>query len=76
MKVQLLIKDEMSKHEERITREIRESNGKDNKLWETINKLKGKNKRENRKLEIFSKEGNVLSDREASEEIKSFWGNI
>ena len=45
-------------------------------MWEMINKLKGKNQNEERKLEVYDVEGKKLEQYGLSEKMVEFWKNI
>ena len=73
--VQKSIKQEISKHEERKTREIREGRTSGKKLWEHVNKLRGREVRRMEEREVY-KEGKKMSNEEAEREIIAFWKTI
>lgn len=74
-KVQRLLKKEMSTHEEKITREIKEGKDKSKMLWENINKLQDK---EIKKMEglALNRNGGKLNNKEAGEELIQYWRKI
>ena len=69
--VQNLIKQEMYRHVAKLTKEMKED--KSNKLWDNINKLRSKNRRQGTSLTLYDEEGRVLEKEELGEKIVEFW---
>ena len=71
MKTGELIKQEMTKYEEKLAQEIRENR---NKTWENIEKLRKMIQREI--LQIYDEQGNKLSKEEGEKAVLSYWGMV
>ena len=73
-KVKGIVKEEIYKHEKKITDEIKSD--KNRKLWDNINFLRGKNKNRNSKADIYNNDGIKLECTEARGKINEFWKTI
>lgn len=73
-KVQMLIKNEIYKHEKKVTKEIKE-NGDKTKLWDYIRKLQGKVHKKG-ELKLFNEHKQAISEDEAEKDIKVFWKTV
>ena len=71
-----LIKEEMLKHEEKVTDQIRKSSCRSRALWENINKLKNTPREKIQTLHLFSENGIMLQGDEEKESLVSFWEEI
>ena len=76
IKVQNMIRKEIYKHEEKLTREIRENKDGGRKMWEYIKKLKGEQVKEKGTLRLYGEDGVELERDKVEEEVKDFWGKI
>ena len=65
----------MQKHEIKITNEIKENKGS-KKMWEEINKLKNRNTRTEKDLQLYDDEGRKLDTEEARRSIERYWSGI
>ncbi|KAK3867211.1 hypothetical protein Pcinc_004102 [Petrolisthes cinctipes] len=68
--VQTLIKEEIYKHERKITDEIKNSSEKGKRIWEHINKLKGKTQTKEEDHTLYDDDGNKMSEQEMISNIK------
>ena len=73
-KTQMLIKEEITKYEKKITEDIMRN--PNTRIWETIKTLQGKKKHENRKQEIYDNNQVIISEEEWSQQIETFWNTI
>ena len=73
--VQTLVYDAIQKHEDRITKDIKTDKGSRKKLWDNIDRLRGKPKTR-KQCKLYNEKGEHLKKDEAEEEIKEFWTNI
>ena len=69
-KAQKVVYEELTKYENSQRAEIKKG-GK--KLWDYVNMLKGKGKREE-EIQIYNEEGRKLSKKETEEQLENFWG--
>ena len=74
-KVQKLIREEIQKHETKITDEIRQSKDNGKQLWKYINKLKGKEQSQKDNF-IYDEEGKILDQEQERTQLRDFWTNI
>ena len=78
-KVQKLIREAKERHELEVTKEIkrkmREGRG-GKKLWECMDKLMGRNKRKEEKLEVYDDNGTKMEEEEAANKIKEVFREI
>ena len=72
VEVQRKIREAVTKHEKKVTEDIRKDN---KKMWMNINTLRG-NKNKNEEFDVFDTNGKKLEEQEASEEITRFWTKI
>lgn len=72
--VQRLVKDQITIHEKKKTREIRENKG--TKLWENIDMLRNNNKKREESVQIYNEQGEILEIEEAKGELIKFWEGI
>ncbi|CAL4250835.1 unnamed protein product [Meganyctiphanes norvegica] len=74
-KINNLIRKEIEDYEIKITKEIKESDNKGKKMWESIYILRGKNKKDE-KDKIFSENREELDQVEAGNRVEEFWKYI
>lgn len=74
IRVQMMVKEAIYKQEEKETRQIK-SDKSNKKIWEQIDKLRKKPKRE-KTLQVYDEQGNRLNNEEGSRKMKEFWQNI
>lgn len=74
-KVQIMIREEITKYEKNITDEIRSNKGCKDIQWAYINKLKGKRNRED-EVFIYDEEGNRLERCKEIEAMNKEWNKI
>lgn len=73
-KVQELVKEGITKYEQKITNEVKEDkNGK--KLWDNIKKLRGDSTRVNEN-HLYDENGNIIEEDEINNKITEFWEKI
>ena len=75
-KVQIKIRKEMYKQEEKITEEIKDKKDGRKKMWEYIRMLKGEKAKDKNTLRIYGEDGVELERGEVEEEIKGFWNGV
>ena len=76
-KVQTMIKKEKTDHEEKITQEIKLSKERSKKMFEMINKLRGKDKKNsNEEIFVYSDEGVKMEGEAAVKKMESYWTSI
>ena len=75
-KVQSLIKEEIYKHEEKITDEIKKSTNTSKKLYDNIKKLQRREIKKDVKIEIYNNDGQKMNGEQAEKEIKNYWETI
>lgn len=73
-KVQELVREAITKYERRLTKQIKE-NKSGKKMWESINKLAGKNKKSTN-TKLFDENGNKIEEIDIGEKVLSFWRGI
>ena len=71
-KVKLMVKNEITKYEIKITDEIKAD--KNRRLWQNINYLRGKNKITKQQNYIYKENGEKIED--PKRQIKEFWSEI
>ena len=74
--VQTLVYEAIQKHEDKITKDIKTDKGSRKKLWDNIDRLRGKPKTRKQECKLYNEKGEKLEKDEAEEEIKEFWTNI
>jgi len=74
-KTQQLVRNEISKHERKITNDIRKEKGH-KKLWEIVNTLRGKKRNENKKEKLYDEQHKELEESKWSEQIINFWRKV
>ena len=75
IKVQNMVRDAKSKHEIKITNEIkRDKSGK--KKWEHINMLTGRKQKAGKDTELYDEQGRKLEIQEGRQKIRETWGDI
>lgn len=75
-KVQILIKEEMQKYEVKLTESIRQDKSRGKKIWENINKLRGKPNKLDATPTLYNEDGTILTADETSESIEEYWTTI
>lgn len=73
---QLLVREEISKHERKVTEDIRLSTCKSKALWENITKLRGKPIEKITETHLFTEEGNQMEEEEEKEAFLNFWEKV
>ena len=73
---QILVKEEISKHERKVTEEIRQSACKSKALWENISKLKGKEAKQITEIHLYTEEGKLMEEKDEEEAFLSFWEKV
>ena len=73
---QKLIKEEISKHERKVTDEIRKNSCKSKALWENISKLRGNQIARNKEIHLFTEEGKPMEEEEEQEAFHGFWESV
>ena len=66
----------MQKYEEDLTNSIKRDTSRNKKLWQTIDKLRGKSTKAKLECKLYDCDGKLLSKEEADTEIEKFWKNI
>ena len=74
--VQKLIKEQISRHEKKVTEEIRLSSNKSKSLWENIDKLRQKERRTNDHVCLYDSNGGKLENEEAAGALAEFWKGV
>lgn len=74
-KVQVEIKEEIYKHEEKIVEEIKYGQNSKN-MWKHINKLRQNKERNTEELCIYNEQGQMLTEAEKATEIINYWSTI
>ena len=69
-KVQTDIYDAMQKYEEDLTNSIKRDTSRNKKLWQTIDKLRGKSTKAKLECKLYDCDGKLLSKEEADTEIE------
>ena len=75
-KTQIMIKEAIYEHEQKLSREIREGGNASKNKWAYINKLRKKEVKEKKELKVYSEGGIELTEKEAKEEIIRYWSDI
>ncbi|KAK4318775.1 hypothetical protein Pmani_010198 [Petrolisthes manimaculis] len=75
-KVQMIIRQAMTTHEKKLTEEIISSKDKPNRIWDYVNKLKGKNTKKSRNVILYDEKGDQLSKVEAEKSLVEVWRGI
>ena len=70
------VREEIYKHEEKITNEIKQKSNTNKRIWTHINKLRRKKVKERDKIVIYNQEGKALFDNEAKYEVETFWSCV
>ena len=73
-KVKEMVREEVHKHEQKVTEEIKKD--KNGKLWENINYLRGKNKNKITGIGTFDENGAVIEEKNCKENLTSYWKGI
>ena len=73
--VQKLIKLEVTKHERRITTEIKNDKSH-RKLWDTVNTLRGKLRNENKENTLYDLDNKIIENSEYANVINECWQQI
>ena len=71
--VKKLIREGIENYEIKITREIKEDKNSGRKLWQNINKLIGKGKKEKEELKVYKEDGQELNEQEIKTEVPKYW---
>ena len=71
-----LVKEQLSKHEKKITNEIRLSTNKSKALWENIDKLKKKERKSKAEVHLHNANGEKLNSIEESQALVNYWKTI
>ena len=71
--VKRLIRKGIEDYEIKITNEIKEDKNSGRKLWQNINKLLGKSKKEKDEMKVFNEKGKELNKQEIKEEVPKYW---
>ena len=71
----LLVKEEISKHEIKVTEEIRQSACKSKALWENISKLRGKPVAKHTEIHLFTEEGKPMEEQDENAFL-DFWEKV
>ena len=74
-KVKRIISEEMRKYENKVAEEIRDMKG-GRDLWKMVRKLKGEKVNGNRKLKLYTEDGEELEEEKYEDEIRNFWEGI
>ena len=72
----LLVKEEISKHEIKVTEEIRQSACKSKALWENISKLRGKPVAKHTEIHLFTEEGKPMEEQDEENAFLDFWEKV
>ena len=75
-KVQHLIHAAMNQHEAQVTMDIKKDKGRGMKLWDNIDKLRGKKKKKKEDDKLYSENGQQLNKEESEVEIEKYWTEI
>ena len=70
--MQKLIKLEVTKHERRITTEIKNDKSH-RKLWDTVNTLRGKLRNENKENTLYDLDNKIIENSEYADVINECW---
>ena len=76
--VQKWIWDEKEKQEIKLTMEIRKQmrgGGKGSKVWDCINKLRGKEKKKDEQAKIYAEDGKIMGEKEGEYEVEKIFKN-
>ena len=68
--------DAMQKYEEDLTNSIKRDTSRNKKLWQTIDKLRGRSTKEKLECKLYDCDEELLSKEKADTEIEEFWTNI
>ena len=71
--VKKLIREGIENYEIKITKEIKEDRNSGRKLWQNINKLIGKGKKEKEELKVYKEDGQELNEQEIKTEVPKYW---
>ena len=69
------IKVEITKHEEKITKEIK-TDKNNRKIWEHINKLRGKSNDAKKEVTLYDEEGQKEKVEDYPKKLKEFWETV
>ena len=74
--VQTLVYEAIQRHEAKITKDIKMEKGGRKKLWDNINKLRGKSTKGKQECTLYNPNGEQLNKTNTEEEIKHYWTSI
>ncbi|KAK4313565.1 hypothetical protein Pmani_015097 [Petrolisthes manimaculis] len=69
----MIIRQAITTHEKKLTEEIISSKDKPNRIWDYVNKLKGKNTKKSRNVILYDEKGDQLSKVEAEKSLVEVW---
>ena len=72
-KVQLLVKDAVTKYEKKITDELWKDKNRSKTIWENIDRLRKKERTSEEDLHLYREDGSPLSGTEEKEELVRYW---
>ena len=75
LKCKTLVKVEITKYEEKLTTEIKNSRTNNENVWKYIDKLRDKRKEEGH-IELYNEQGKKLNRSEGDKELTEFWKQI
>ena len=76
VKVQLLVRDAIKKHEEKIAEEIMNDKNRSQRIWLHINSMISKTQRSKKETHIFDKDGAKIGDSDIPFALKENWQPI
>ena len=74
--VQSLVYEAIQNHEKKTTSDIKTNRDNRKKLWDNINRLRGKTKKKLEECKLYNVNGEKLEKLDAEEEIKDYWTKI
>ena len=74
--MQAIIRGELHKYETTVTNDIKQDKGRGKKLWDTINKLRGKTGRDEDIQLLYDINEHPLKISEMDVEIEQYWDSI
>ena len=75
-KVQQLIYNAMQQNELKVTMDIKNDKGRGKKLWDNIEKLRGKPRKGKNEGQIYNEDGKQLNKQESEVAIEKYWTSI
>ena len=75
-KVQQMVKKELEEHEINVTNEIKSGTDRQKKLWKNLNKLRGKENKNEDDFKVFDEAGKEIDKKTSGKLAGEHWGQI